>query len=64
MSVRRESLNLAGKGLGVPSSIEPLDRGEATITPIERVVIDAGQNPLHRNLKGRHMQMIAMQVFS
>jgi yeast amino acid transporter len=33
-----------------------------SVDPEDRAMLAADQNALHRNLKGRHMQMIAMLV--
>lgn len=69
MSLNRESVDIAEKN-GVKGPIEepaPLAdhlRGrQFSVDPEDQAIVVADQNKLHRNLKGRHMQMIAMQVF-
>jgi amino acid transporter len=44
-----------------PGSLSDHARGrQFSIDPEDRAIVAADQNMLHRNLKGRHMQMIAM----
>ena len=67
MSARRESLNLADPEKhpkGVPVEPAPLAdhvRGrQFSLEANDVAIVEADQGKLHRNLKGRHMQMIAM----
>lgn len=52
-----------GNGIAKP---EPAGFGEHargrqfSVDPEDRAIVAADQNALHRDLKGRHMQMIAM----
>ena len=65
MSVRRESLTLADpekradpvepKGLGAH-----LRGRQFSVDANDVAIVEADQGKLHRSLKGRHMQMIAM----
>jgi amino acid permease len=56
MSAHPESLNYAEKGDASP----PLTTNNLGIKGADDVEVVEGQRKLHRNLKGRHMQMIAM----
>ena len=65
MSERRESLSLAEKGDAPPpgktASLSDHTRGrQFSVNPDDVAMVEADQGKLHRNLKGRHMQMIAM----
>jgi amino acid transporter len=67
MSSRRESLNLTDPEKhpkGAPVEPAPLGdhvRGrQFSLEPHDVAIVEADQGKLHRNLKGRHMQMIAM----
>ncbi len=67
MSERRESLSLADpEKKGDSSAVEPAGLGEHlrgrqfSVDPHDVGIVEADQGKLHRNLKGRHMQMIAM----
>lgn len=70
MSLRRESLTIAEKQAkaedfpsGKRASLSEHARGRQFSLDADDVAIVQGdQQALHRNLKGRHMQMIAMQV--
>lgn len=64
MSSRRESLQIEEKK--VVEAPEPASLGEhlrgrqLSVDPQDVAIVEADQNKLHRELKGRHMQMIAM----
>jgi yeast amino acid transporter len=64
MSTRRESLTLADaeKHDAVdPASLGQHARGrQFSIEAQDVAMVEADQGKLHRSLKGRHMQMIAM----
>ncbi|KAK3068590.1 hypothetical protein LTS18_000597, partial [Coniosporium uncinatum] len=68
MSYKRESVDIAGKHVNASPAYEPASLGEhvrgrqLSVDGHDLAVIEADQNKLHRDLKGRHMQMIAMQV--
>ena len=71
MSIARESAEVEEKHRnGPPEYIEPRTLGEhakgrqLSIEPDDVAMVAADQNQLKRSLKGRHMQMIAMQVYS
>ena len=71
MSARKESLSLADPEKQVksdpvdPASLDDHLRGrQFSLDNHDVVTVETDQRKLHRNLKGRHMQMIAMQVFS
>lgn len=52
-------------GIGAPAygdKQEPLSGNESSVEAGDGTITEAPQGALHRNLKGRHMQMIAMQV--
>lgn len=58
-----------GEKLVLPEDVPQLKRGslsdhargrQFSVDPEDRAMLVADQNMLHRNLKGRHMQMIAM----
>jgi amino acid transporter len=67
MSARRESLNLADPEKWPKSDpVEPASLGahmrgrQFSLEGNDVAIVEADQNKLHRKLKGRHMQMIAM----
>lgn len=64
MSARRESVELEKTTHDVvkePASLGDHLRGrQFSVDAQDRAVVVADQNMLHRDLKGRHMQMIAM----
>lgn len=70
MSERRESLTLADPEKQARrasiTEVEPASLGEHlhgrqfSVQEQDVQIVEADQNKLHRNLKGRHMQMIAM----
>ena len=65
MSSRRESLNLAEKekhaeDLEPGSLVDHLRGRQFSVDATDVAIVTADQNKLHRNLRGRHMQMIAM----
>lgn len=64
MSARRESLTLAEKKdveVGEPASLGDHIRGrQFSVDPQDVGIVEADQGKLHRDLKGRHMQMIAI----
>lgn len=64
MSARRESLTILEKkevDIREPASLGEHVRGrQFSVTPQDVAIVEADQNKLHRDLKGRHMQMIAM----
>lgn len=66
MSARRESLTLADPekrpaGVAEPASLGAHLRGrQFSVQGDDVAIVQADQGKLHRNLKGRHMQMIAM----
>jgi amino acid transporter len=68
MSLQHESANLDEKHANAAPAYEPATLGEHTrgrplsSDPEDAAIVVADQNQLHRDLKGRHMQMIAMQV--
>lgn len=69
MSLRRESAEIGEKHHnGPPAYMEPRSLGEhakgrqLSVDPEDVAMVAADQNQLKRELKGRHMQMIAMQV--
>lgn len=44
-----------------PTSLRAHVRGrQFSVDPVDRAMLESDQNMLHRELKGRHMQMIAM----
>lgn len=64
MSLRRESLTLENAEKKDPVETAGLEehlRGrQFSLEPHDVEIVEADQGKLHRNLKGRHMQMIAM----
>jgi hypothetical protein len=67
MSSRRESLNLADPEKRARSDpVEPAGLGahlrgrQFSVEGNDVAIVEADQSKLHRRLKGRHMQMIAM----
>lgn len=65
MSARRESLTILEKKVDeVPAEPAPLKdhiRGrQFSVDPQDVGIVEADQGKLHRDLKGRHMQMIAI----
>jgi amino acid permease len=67
MSARRESLSLADpekrrrSDAVEPASLRDHLRGrQFSIEVTDVAIVEADQSKLHRSLKGRHMQMIAM----
>lgn len=60
MSFKPENGDLAEKHANAAPGYEPTGDGHITSDPEDMVVIS--ENRLHQDLKGRHMQMIAMQV--
>jgi amino acid permease len=65
MGYHQKSISLAenGKRTATPEQTALGDHAsgrQLSITPGELSVVKVDQNALHRNLKGRHMQMIAM----
>lgn len=66
MSARRESLTIDDPERKVPYVAEPAPLGEHirgrqfSVEADHVAIVEADQNKLHRDLKGRHMQMIAM----
>jgi yeast amino acid transporter len=64
MSLRRESITLENAEKKGPVETAPLGdhvRGrQFSLEPHDVEIVEADQAKLHRNLKGRHMQMIAM----
>lgn len=67
MSARRESLIVATENEKAdPKTFEPASLGEHlrgrqfSVDDGDIGLVEADQGKLHRNLKGRHMQMIAM----
>ena len=67
MSARRESAGLvdpekhAKSDPGKPASLRDHLRGrQFSVDGDDVAVVEVDQGKLHRNLKGRHMQMIAM----
>lgn len=73
MSARRESLSLADpekRSRAQSVSVEPASLGahlrgrQFSVDANDVAIVEADQSKLHRRLKGRHMQMIAMYVFS
>lgn len=69
MSLRRESLHLEEKAVE-KEPVETAGLGEHvrgrqfSLEPPDVAIVEADQRKLKRELKGRHMQMIAMQVMS
>ncbi|KAL5313304.1 hypothetical protein ACEPPN_019037 [Leptodophora sp. 'Broadleaf-Isolate-01'] len=61
MSLKPEDGDLAEKHTNAVPTYEPGSSGNASSDP-ENLVVASGTNKLHQDLKGRHMQMIAMQV--
>jgi amino acid transporter len=65
MSLKHET-NALGEKHGEVPVYEPATLGEHargrqfSIDPEDRAMVETDQNVLHRDLKGRHMQMIAM----
>lgn len=71
MSLRRESLHIQDpekkrvSDTPAPASFGDHVRGrQFSIENQDVAIVEADQNALHRDLKGRHMQMIAMYVES
>jgi len=66
MSLQRESLDIGEKqqfssNPARPASLADHVRGrQFSLDAENQQIIHADQNALHRSLKGRHMQMIAM----
>jgi amino acid permease len=60
MSLKPENGDLAEKHANAVPGYEPTRDGHFSSDPENMVV--ANENMLHQDLKGRHMQMIAMQV--
>ena len=60
MSSKPENGDLAEKHANAAPGYEPTRDGNSSSDPENMVV--ASENLLHQDLKGRHMQMIAMQV--
>ncbi len=69
MAAQRDSLSDPEKQGHNKQTLEPAGLAEHlhgrqfSIDGHDVAIVEADQNKLHRNLKGRHMQMIAMQVF-
>lgn len=69
MSLRRESADLTEKqAIATPPTYKPASISEHvrgrqfSLDDTDQAIVAADVNALHRDLKGRHMQMIAMQV--
>ena len=66
MSAQHESAALGAKHVNEFTDVETATfadhaRGrQFSVDAADRAMVQADQNKLHRNLKGRHMQMIAM----
>ena len=66
MSSRRESLSLADPEKKAAPPVEPAGLGDHlrgrqfSVDANDVAIVSADQGKLHRNLRGRHMQMIAM----
>jgi yeast amino acid transporter len=60
MSFKPESGDLAEKHAGAVPGYDPARDGHSS-SDLENMVV-ANENMLHQDLKGRHMQMIAMQA--
>jgi amino acid transporter len=67
MSARRESLNLADpekraetEPVKTASLADHLRGRQFSVDAHDAAIVMADENKLHRNLQGRHMQMIAM----
>ena len=66
MSARRESLTLQDPEKQRPDPVDPAPLGDHirgrqfSLEANDVAIVEADQGKLHRNLKGRHMQMIAM----
>jgi len=66
MSLRPENGDLAEKHVSAAPAYEPATLGEnkhdGDFSGDPENMVEVGENRLHKDLKGRHMQMIAMQV--
>jgi len=66
MSLKNETNALGEKDVNEVPAYQPATLGEHargrqfSVDPEDRAMVAADQNMLHRDLKGRHMQMIAM----
>jgi amino acid permease len=59
MSTEPKSYNISDPESGPPAYPEPAKLG-GHVTGDDVAIVDGDQGQLHRRLKGRHMQMIAM----
>lgn len=66
MSLAKEADMLHDSEKHAPAYAEPAGLGDHlrgrqfSVAGSDTAIVEADQNKLHRNLKGRHMQMIAM----
>jgi amino acid transporter len=57
----RQSFNLADAEKGAKSDpVEPASGRQFSVDEHDVGIVEADEGKLHRNLQGRHMQMIAM----
>jgi amino acid transporter len=66
MSLKSENGDLAEKHVNAAPTYEPATLGEhkrdGHFSSDPENMVEVSENRLHQDLKGRHMQMIAMQV--